>query len=73
MRKPITTTDNIVFGTSEFQPPKSTGSYAFFERPSKLTLAERMGIPKGDRANLTVDQLEGLEDLMRYNTSGKYR
>ena len=32
-----------------------------------------MGIPKGDRANLTVDQLEGLEDLMRYNTSGKYR
>lgn len=42
-------------------------------RPSKLTLAERMGIPKGDRGNLTVDQLEGLEDLMHYNTSGKYR
>jgi hypothetical protein len=32
-----------------------------------------MGIPKGDRANLTQDQLEGLEDLMHYNTSGKYR
>ena len=32
-----------------------------------------MGIPKGDRANLTQDQLEGLEDLMHYNTNGKYR
>lgn len=53
--------------------PISKGSYSWFERPSELTLAERMGIPKRDRANLTQDQLEGLEDLMHYNTNGKYR
>ena len=43
------------------------------DRLYELPLAERMGIPKGDRANLTQDQLEGLEDLMHYNTNGKYR
>lgn len=42
-------------------------------RPSKLTLAERMGIPKGDRANLTQDQLDGLLDLQNYLQSGRYR
>lgn len=54
-------------------PSYPKGSYAFYERPSQLSIAERMGIPKGDRGNLTQDQLEGLEDLMHYNTSGKYR
>jgi hypothetical protein len=56
-----------------FQKPILGKGHSLFERPSKLTLAERMGIPKGDRANLTQDQLEGLEDLMHYNTNGKYR
>ena len=33
-----------------FTPKQSTkGSYAWFERPSKLTEAERLGIPKGQR------------------------
>ena len=41
--------------------------------PKSLTLAERMGIPKGDRTNLTQDQLEGLEDLQNYLQSGRYR
>jgi len=27
----------------------SSKSYAFFERPSKLSIAERLGIPKGER------------------------
>lgn len=56
-----------------FTPITKRGAYTWFEKPSKLTLAERLGIPKGDRANLTQDQLEGLEDLMHYNTNGKYR
>lgn len=32
-----------------FAPQASKGSYVWFERPSKLTLAEKMGIPKGER------------------------
>lgn len=38
-----------------------------------LSFAERMGIPKGDRGNLSVDQKQALEDLEQYMTSGQYR
>ena len=32
-----------------FAPQSSKGAYTWFERPSKLTEAERLGIPKGQR------------------------
>lgn len=38
-----------------------------------LSFAERMGIPKGDRGNLSVDQKQALEDLEQYMISGQYR
>ena len=60
-----------------FTPLKNTSmdktSYAFFERPSKLSEAERLGIPKGDRGNLSQDQLDALEDLTSYMQSGRYK
>lgn len=34
-----------------------------------LSFAERMGIPKGDRGNLSIDQKQALEDLEQYMTS----
>ena len=45
--------------------PKSNGRtyLGLLERPSKLSAAEWLGIPKGDRGNLSQEQLEALEDL----------
>ena len=45
--------------------PKSNGRtyLGLIERPSKLSAAEWLGIPKGDRGNLSQEQLEALEDL----------
>ena len=46
-------------------PPKT--SLAFFERqPAKVSEAERLGISKGDRGNLSRFQKEALEDLTTY-------
>lgn len=46
-------------------PPKT--SLAFFERqPAKISEAERLGISKGDRGNLSRFQKEALEDLTTY-------
>ena len=38
-----------------------------------ISLAERLGLPRGDRGNLTRAQKEALEDLDQYITSGQYR
>lgn len=47
------------------QQPKT--SLAFFERqPAKISEAERLGISKGDRGNLSRFQKEALEDLTIY-------
>ena len=42
-------------------------------KPSKLTEAERLGIPKGDRNNLSESQQEAIRDLYHYITNGKFR
>ena len=48
-----------------------------FRRPEltkiQLSEAERLGIPKGDRGNLSQDQLDALEDLASYMQSGRYK
>ena len=48
-----------------------------FRRPEltkiQLSEAERLGIPKGDRGNLSQDQLDALEDLTSYMQSGRYK
>lgn len=48
-----------------------------FRRPKltkiQLSEAERLGIPKGDRGNLSQDQLDALEDLTSYMQSGRYK
>ena len=49
-------------------------SLKFFERkPAKITEAERLGIPKGDRGNLSLNQKQAIEDLAQYKNSGQYR
>lgn len=42
-------------------------------QPSKLTTAERLGIPKGDRNMMTKDQQDALQDLLQYANSGSKR
>ena len=48
-----------------------------FRRPEltkiQLSEGERLGIPKGDRGNLSQDQLDALEDLTSYMQSGRYK
>ena len=49
-------------------------SLKFFERkPSRISFAERLGIPKGDRGNLNQFQKDALEDLEYYIKQGQYR
>ena len=57
------------------KPQSESGltSLRYFEQPSKISLAERMGIPKGDRGNLNQFQKNALEDLEQYINSGQYR
>ena len=54
--------------------PSSKTSLAFFERePAKISEAERLGIPKGDRGNLSRFQKEALEDLAAYRNKWIYQ
>lgn len=41
-------------------------------RPN-LSIAERFGMPKAERGNLTQDQTEALQDLYQYISNGRYR
>lgn len=61
------------YGYKKITQEPST-SLAFFERkPTKITEAERLGIPKGDRGNLSLNQKQAIEDLAQYKNSGQYR
>ena len=69
---------NLKTGNFEEKNPNAVDgnklSLKFFERrPSRISLAERMGIPKGDRGNLNIFQKQGLQDLEQYINSGQYR
>lgn len=56
------------------QEPYISTSLKFFERkPSRISFAERLGIPKGDRGNLNQFQKDALEDLQYYIKQGQYR
>ena len=48
-------------------------SLKFFERPSKIDLATKLGLTKHERTNLDRFQKEALEDLEQYVNSGQYR
>lgn len=52
---------------------KSKGSFTLYERPSKITTAEKLGLPKSIRRSLTQDQLDALDDVHQYITSGRHR
>lgn len=54
---------NGTLGSSKFRPTPS--------RP--ITLEEKLGIPKGERSNLSQDQTEALEDLLHYQQSGRHK
>lgn len=54
-------------------PQVKTASLEFMQRPSKLTIAEKMGLPKSVRKSLTQDQLDALSDTYQYITSGRHR
>lgn len=45
----------------------------FYERPSYLTNAEKLGLPKQVRHSMTTDQADAVDDLMQYVNSGQYR
>lgn len=54
-----------------FTPTQSSGGrYTFYERPSKLTLAERMGIPKGERNNVVRIQNPIVNDVLNNHKYG---
>lgn len=53
--------------------PVFGNKHIFNTRSSKLTEAERLGIPKGDRGNLTEAQKQAIEDLEQYVNSGQFR
>lgn len=56
----------------ETQEPRT--SLKFFERrPSRITESERLGLSKGDRGNLSLNQKQAIEDLVQYRNSGQYR
>ena len=71
----IPTAQNVIASSAAIQPVTQNGatSLKFFERPSKLTEAERLGIPRGDRGNLTQAQQQAIEDFAQYRTNGQYR
>lgn len=75
--KPGTLTESKGSVVKLYEPitrtPDGSTSLAFFEKPSKMTIAEKLGIPKGDRGNLNRFQKEALDDLSQYVESGQYR
>lgn len=60
------------YGFRRYPYPVNT-RFLFFERPSTLTFAERLGIPKGERNNLNKFSKDALFDLESYINSGQYR
>jgi hypothetical protein len=61
---------------STISPQEAATTYHFdgrmpLSRP--ISIAERLGIPKGDRGNLTRFQKEALEDLEYFNNTDNYR
>lgn len=71
--------EGIFYPNSNYQykpysPKSKERTYlGLLERPSKLSASEWLGIPKGDRGNLSQDQLDALEDLASYMQSGRYK
>lgn len=55
--------ENRIFSPQQFSKSNERTYLGLLERPSKLSEAERLGIPKGDRGNLSQEQLDALEDL----------
>ena len=55
--------ENRIFSPQQFSKSNGKTYLGLIERPSKLSAAEWLGIPKGDRGNLSQEQLEALEDL----------
>ena len=49
---------------------KTTTAVKVNTRP--LSMSERLGIPKGDRGNLSQEQLEALQDVESYLTRGRH-
>ena len=70
---------NEVTGDLEEVPIKQEEEYVptswrFYERgPARISEAERLGIPKGERGMLTDNERQALEDLSQYRNSGQYR
>ena len=52
------------------QPTTYLGLY---ERPSSLTNAETLGLPKQVRHSMTTDQADAVDDLVQYINSGQHR
>lgn len=48
-------------------------SLKLYERPSKLSNAERLGIPKGDRNNMDHFQIDGLNDFFHWYDNARFR
>lgn len=75
--KPGTLTESKGSVAKLYEPitrtPDGSTSLAFLEKPSKITIAEKLGIPKRDRGNLNRFQKEALDDLSQYVESGQYR
>lgn len=57
--------------TASFKPERLKRIIVPGSRP--ISIAERLGIPKGDRGNLTRFQKEALEDLEYFNNTDNYR
>lgn len=57
--------------TASFKPERLRRTIIPGSRP--ISMAERLGIPKGDRGNLTRFQKEALEDLEYFNNTDNYR
>lgn len=75
--QPVKISPNQVFYFDKYRNgwyrPPARMRYIFGERPSIITTAERMGIPKSERNNFNRFQKDALEDLENYINSGQYR
>lgn len=56
-----------------YQPNTSEVLSSAGTRGAKISEAERLGIPKGDRGNLSESQQEAVRDLHHYITDGKFK
>lgn len=68
---------SIYTSMSEAMTPVKTSSAGIWTnrgtRAATISEAEKLGIPKGDRGNLSASQQEAVRDLYHYITNGKFR